>query len=158
MVILFCPSLSLSCTLLCLGRHNLLLQIWSLLLQIWSSLSWFPLPDAFTILSKASACFRLTTFVPSSTTRGFRAQHLESAPTTCGIRARFVRCRPSSVVADFRLYLASGGPLERAEQRRFDIVTATVTFEQTGKDPIYREFSATSLRHAEERVLELSLE
>jgi Na+-translocating ferredoxin:NAD+ oxidoreductase RnfA subunit len=34
----------------------------------------------------------------------------------------------------------------------------TVTFQQTGKDLIYREFSAMSLRHAEERVLELSLE
>jgi hypothetical protein len=34
----------------------------------------------------------------------------------------------------------------------------TITFEQTGKDPIYRDFSATSLHHAEERVLELSLE
>jgi hypothetical protein len=34
----------------------------------------------------------------------------------------------------------------------------TVTFEQTGKDPLSESFSATSLRHAKERVLELSLE
>jgi hypothetical protein len=118
----------------------------------------FPLLDASIILSDANACFRLTTFVPSSTTCGIRSQYLESAPTTCGIRARFVRCRPSFVAADFRLYLASGGPLERAEQRRFDTVTDHRNFRTDRQRPLFREFSATSLRHAEERVLELSLE